>query len=68
MRKRWWSWRLEPCARSAIRHDEVEYEERGEAVPNPRTLTGKFRKLVREFQLQGMDVQALLNQTLEAHA
>jgi transposase len=51
-----------------IMHNEVEYKERGEAVPNPRTLARKFRKLVREFQMQGMDVRAILNQTLEAHA
>jgi len=46
----------------------VEYEERGQAAPNPRTLARKLRKLVREFKLQGIDVRALLDQTLEAHA
>lgn len=50
-----------------IMHEEVEYEERGQAAPNPRTLARKFRKLVKEFQLQGMDVRTLLDQTLEAH-
>jgi len=51
-----------------IMHEEVEYEERGQAAPNPRTLARKLRKLVREFKLQGIDVRALLDQTLEAHA
>ena len=51
-----------------IMHQEVEYEERGQAPSNPQTLARKFRKLVREFNSQGIDVRALLEKTLEAHA
>ena len=50
-----------------VMHEEVEYQEKGPALPNPRTLTRKLRNLVREFQRQGMDVKAIFNQTLEVH-
>lgn len=51
-----------------VLHEEVEYQEKGPALPNQRTLTRKLRTLVREFQRQGMDVKAIFNQTLEVHA
>jgi transposase len=51
-----------------VMHEEVEYQEKGQALPNQRTLTRKLRTLVREFQRQGMDVKAIFNQTLEVRA
>jgi transposase len=51
-----------------IMHEEVEYKEQGQAKPRPETLARKFRKLVREFKSQGIDVRALFEKTLEAHA
>jgi transposase len=47
-----------------ILHNGVEYEEKGTAPQNPRTLLRKFRRLVREFGRQGMDVKSLLEQEL----
>jgi transposase len=49
-----------------ILHRGVEYEEKGPAPVNPRTLVRKFRRLVREFGRQGMDVKSLLDQELAA--
>ena len=51
-----------------IMHKEVEYQEQGQAAPNPQTQARKFRKLVREFHAQGVDVRDLLEKTLETHA
>jgi transposase len=51
-----------------IVHEEVEYKEQGPAKPNPRTLTRRLRNLVRAFQSQDLDVRAIFEQTLEAHA
>jgi transposase len=51
-----------------VLHQGVEYEEKGTAPPNPRTLVRKFRRLVREFGRQGIDVKSLLNQELAANA
>ena len=47
-----------------ILHEEVDYEEKGPAKPNPRTLTRKLRHLVRAFSNQGLDIQAELEQQL----
>jgi len=43
-------------------HEGVEYQEKGPAVPNPRTLLRKFRRLVQEFARAGLDAKALLEQ------
>lgn len=50
-----------------VMHEGVEYQERGEAVPNPRTLARKLRKLVRAFNGLGLDIRAQLNQAMEVH-
>lgn len=39
-----------------ILHEGVDYEEKGSAPPNPRTLIRKFRRLVRQFQDLGIDI------------
>jgi transposase len=51
-----------------VLHKEVEYEEKGTAPQNPRTLVRKFRRLVREFARQGIDAKSLLDQELAANA
>jgi hypothetical protein len=51
-----------------VLHKEVEYEEKGTAPQNPRTLVRKFRRLVREFGRQGIDVKSLLDQEIAANA
>jgi transposase len=45
---------------------EVEYQEKGSAPPNERTLLRKFRRLLKDFGSLGLDVRALLNQQLTA--
>ena len=47
-----------------VLHEGLEYVERGIAAPSPRTLMRKFRRLVREFGRQGIDVKSLLEQEL----
>ena len=47
-------------------HEGVEYQERGPAVANPRTLQRKFRKLLREFHRAGIDPMSLLEQPVIA--
>ncbi|MGA2716843.1 MAG: IS110 family transposase [Bryobacteraceae bacterium] len=49
-----------------ILHREVEYQEKGSAPPNERTLLRKFRRLLKDFGHLGLDVRALLNQQLTA--
>lgn len=49
-----------------VLHQEVEYEEKGRAVPNERTLVRKFNRLLRDLAHQGLDARALLNQQLQA--
>lgn len=49
-----------------ILHNEVEYEEKGTAPQNPRTLLRKWRRLMREFGRQGINVKSLLEQELAA--
>lgn len=52
-----------------ILHDEVNYEEKGPAPLNPRTLVRKVRRLVSQFETQGMDIRTCLNDILSpAHA
>lgn len=48
-----------------LMHEEVEYQEKGQAVPNPRVLARKFRNLLREFKSQGIDVRELFEKTME---
>ena len=47
-----------------VLHEEVEYKEKGPALPNERTLVRKFRRMVKEFGQLGLDVRALLEQQL----
>lgn len=52
-----------------ILHDQVAYQEKGPAPPNPRTLVRKIRRLASQFETQGMDIRACLNDILSpAHA
>jgi transposase len=47
-----------------VLYREVEYQEKGSAPPNERTLLRKFRRLLKDFGNLGVDVRALLNQQL----
>jgi transposase len=47
-----------------VLHQEVEYQEKGSAPPNERTLVRKFRRMLKEFGQLGLDVRALLDQQL----
>jgi transposase len=47
-----------------VLHEEVEYKEKGPALPNERTLVRKLRRMVKEFGQLGLDVRALLEQQL----
>jgi transposase len=47
-----------------VLHQEVDYQEKGSAPPNERTLLRKFRRLLKDFGNLGVDVRALLNQQL----
>ncbi len=49
-----------------ILHKGVEYEEKGAAPLNERTLLRKLKRLVREFGRQGIDIESLLHQELAA--
>jgi transposase len=51
-----------------IMHEEVEYQERGPALPNPRTLKRRLRKLLQEFEGQGMNVKQQIEEALAARA
>ena len=52
-----------------ILHEDAAYEEKGPAPLNPRTLVRKVRRLVSQFDTQGMDIRACLNDILSpAHA
>jgi hypothetical protein len=44
-----------------VLHNGVDYQEKGSAPPNERTLLRKFRRLVKDFGHLGVDVRALLN-------
>jgi hypothetical protein len=46
-------------------HDGVEYQERGVAPINPRTLVRKFRRLTRELAHGGLDAKSLLTKRLQ---
>jgi hypothetical protein len=47
-------------------HQEVQYQEKGPAPPNERTLLRKFKRMLKEFGQLGLDVRALLDQQLPA--
>jgi len=49
-------------------HQEVEYQEKGTAPPNERTLLRKLKRIIKEFGHLGLDVRALLDQQLPAPA
>jgi len=51
-----------------VLHQEVEYQEKGSAPPNERTLVRKFKRLLKEFGSVGLVVRALLDQQLPAPA
>ena len=43
-----------------IMHNEVEYQERGPAQLNPRTLKKKLQRLLRAFANQGLDAKSIV--------
>jgi transposase len=45
-------------------HKGVEYQERGTAPLNPRTIARKFRRLVKECTRAGLDPKSLLDQSI----
>ena len=45
-----------------VLHEGVEYQEKGMAPPNARTLARKLRRFQRECARAGIDIQALLSQ------
>lgn len=49
-----------------ILHKGVEYEEKGPARPNPRTLVRKLHRLLAEFARAGIDAKSLLCEALPA--
>jgi hypothetical protein len=51
-----------------VLHQEVEYQEKGSAPPNERTLVRKFKSMLKEFGSLGLDVRALLDSQLPAPA
>jgi transposase len=51
-----------------VLHQQVEYQEKGAAPPNERTLVRKFKRMLKEFGSLGLDVRALLDSQLPAPA
>lgn len=51
-----------------VLHENVEYQEKGPAPPNERTLVRKFKRMLKEFGHLGLDVRSLLDQQLAAPA
>lgn len=49
-----------------VLHNGVEYQEKGPAQPNPRTLARKLRRLLADFARAGIDAKSLLNEPLPA--
>ena len=49
-------------------HKGVEYQEKGVAPMNPRTLVRKFRRLTQELARAGLDAKSLLDQAAPATA
>lgn len=48
-------------------HEGVEYQERGPAARNPKTLIRKFRRLLKDFQRIGIDPSTLVPQSAQPH-
>ena len=51
-----------------VLHKQVDYQEKGSAPPNERTLVRKFKRMLKEFGRLGLDVRALLDQQLPTPA
>jgi len=51
-----------------VLHQQVEYQEKGSAPPNERTLVRKFKRILKDFGRLGLDVRALLDSQLPAPA
>lgn len=51
-----------------VLHRQVDYQEKGSAPPNERTLLRKFKRILKEFGNLGLDVRVLLEQQLPAPA
>jgi transposase len=51
-----------------VLHQQAEYQEKGSAPPNERTLVRKFKRMLKQFASLGLDVRALLDQQLPAPA
>jgi len=49
-------------------HEGVEYQEKGPAAKNPKTLIRKFRRLLKDFQRLGIDPSTLVSQEVQTHA
>ena len=49
-------------------HKGVEYQEKGSAIPNPKALTRKFRRLVKDLTRAGLNPETLLSQVATANA
>jgi transposase len=49
-----------------VLHNGADYREKGTAALNPRTLTRKLRRLLRECAKAGIDARDLLSQTASA--
>ena len=49
-----------------VLHRQLEYQEKGPALPHERTLVRKFKRMLKEFGRLGLDVRALLDQQLAA--
>ncbi len=49
-------------------HKGVDYEEKGPAAKNPKTLMRKFRRLLKDFQRMGIDPSTLTPQLTQLHA
>lgn len=47
-----------------VLHQGVEYQEKGSAPPNERSLVRKFKRMLKEFATLGLDARALLEQQL----
>jgi transposase len=49
-----------------VLHQEVEYQEKGSAPPNERTLVRKFKRMLKEFGSLGLDVRSV-GSTTQCH-
>jgi transposase len=49
-------------------HERVDYQEKGPAAKNPKSLIRKFRRLLKDFQRLGIDPATLVPQVSQTHA